>query len=77
METMLETIYLAGDFNARTAELKDFSVFTENDFPNGDEYLLEYYSLPRTLKCENLTKYMAVLHFLKSTSNDVTDVYFN
>jgi hypothetical protein len=40
---MLETIYLAGDFNARTAELKDFSVFTENDFPNGDEYLLEYY----------------------------------
>jgi hypothetical protein len=38
---MLETIYLAGDFNARTAELKDFSVFTENDFPNGGEYLLE------------------------------------
>jgi hypothetical protein len=30
---------LAGDFNARTAELKYFSVFTENDFPNGDEYL--------------------------------------
>jgi hypothetical protein len=25
----------------------------------------------------NLTKYMAVFHFLKSTSNDVTDVYFN
>jgi hypothetical protein len=23
------------------------------------------------------TKYMAVFHFLKSTSNDVTDVYFN
>ena len=41
---MLETIYLSGDFNARTAELKDFSVFTENDFPNGDEYLLENYS---------------------------------
>jgi hypothetical protein len=34
---------LAGDFNARTAELKDFSVFTENDFPNGGEYLLENY----------------------------------
>jgi hypothetical protein len=34
---------LAGDFNAKTAELKDFSVFTENDFPNGDEYLLENY----------------------------------
>ena len=32
-------ISLAGDFNASTAELKDFSVFTENDFPNGDEYL--------------------------------------
>ena len=25
----------------------------------------------------NLTKYMAVFHFLKSKSNDVTDVYFN
>ena len=25
----------------------------------------------------NLAKYMAVFHFLKSTSNDVTDVYFN
>ena len=25
----------------------------------------------------NLIKYMAVFHFLKSTSNDVTDVYFN
>jgi hypothetical protein len=37
-------ISLAGDFNARTAELKDFSVFTENDFPNGDEYLLEKYT---------------------------------
>ena len=36
-------ISLAGDFNARTAELKGFSVFTENDFPNGDEYLLENY----------------------------------
>ena len=34
---------LAGDFNARTVELKDFSVFTENDFPNGGEYLLENY----------------------------------
>ena len=34
---------MAGDFNARTAELKDFSVFTEKDFPNGDEYLLENY----------------------------------
>jgi hypothetical protein len=37
-------ISLAGDFNARTAELKDISVFTENDFPNGDEYLLEKYT---------------------------------
>ena len=36
-------ISLAGDFNARTAELKDFSVFTENDFPSGGEYLLENY----------------------------------
>jgi len=36
-------ISLAGDFNARTAELNDFSVFTENDFPNGDEHLLEKY----------------------------------
>jgi hypothetical protein len=34
---------LAGDCNASTAELKDFSVFTENDFPNGGEYLLENY----------------------------------
>ena len=38
-----EYISLAGNFNARTAELKDFSVFTENDFPDGDEYLLENY----------------------------------
>ena len=38
-----EYISLAGDFNARTAELKGFSVFTGNDFPNGDEYLLENY----------------------------------
>ena len=36
-------ISLAGDFNARTAEPKDFSVFTENDFPIGGEYLLENY----------------------------------
>ena len=36
-------ISLAGDCNARTAELKDFSVFTENDFPSGGEYLLENY----------------------------------
>jgi hypothetical protein len=36
-------ISLAGDFNARTAELKYFSVFTKNDFQNGDEYLLENY----------------------------------
>jgi hypothetical protein len=36
-------ISLAGDCNARTAELKDFSVFTKNDFQNGDEYLLEHY----------------------------------
>jgi hypothetical protein len=34
---------LAGDFNARTAELKDFSVFTKKYFQNGDEYLLENY----------------------------------
>jgi hypothetical protein len=26
----------------RTAELSDFSVFTENYSPSGDEYLLEY-----------------------------------
>jgi hypothetical protein len=31
-------ISLAGDFNARTAELKDFSVFTKNDFQNGTEW---------------------------------------
>ena len=36
-------ISLAGDCNARRAELKDFSVFTKRDFQNGDEYLLENY----------------------------------
>jgi hypothetical protein len=36
---------LAGDCNARTAELKDFSVFTKHDFQNGDEYLLEHYNI--------------------------------
>ena len=36
-------ISLAGDFNARTVELKDFSVFPKNYFQNGDEYLLENY----------------------------------
>ena len=34
---------MVGDFNARTAELKDFSVFTKKNFQNGDEYLLEHY----------------------------------
>ena len=36
-------ISLAGDFNARSAELKDFSVFTKKYFQNGDDYLLENY----------------------------------
>ena len=34
---------MVGDFNERTAELKDFSVFTKKDFQNGEEYLLENY----------------------------------
>jgi hypothetical protein len=41
--SLYKYISLAGDFNARTAGLKDFSVFTENDFPDGGEYLLENY----------------------------------
>jgi len=34
-------ISLPGNSNARIAELNDFSVFTENYFPNEDKYLLE------------------------------------
>ena len=37
---LYEYISLAGNFNARIAELNDFSVFTENYFLNEDNYLL-------------------------------------
>ena len=49
------------------------------NYRNKRETILEVASLMNheTICAWFLTKYMAVFHFLKSTSNDVTDVYFN